>query len=142
MIPVNIKLDEGVELPKYAHDGDSGFDLVSQETVEFSSRETRLISTGIYVEIPTGYELQVRPRSGFSYKSGFRVANSPGTVDSTYRGEVKVIMQNTSLVNATIHKGDRIAQAVLSPIFQAKFNIVQELNETKRGEGGFGSSGE
>lgn len=138
---INIKLDEGVELPKYAHEGDSGFDLVSQETVEFSSRETRLISTGIYVEIPKGYEMQVRPRSGLSYKSGFRVVNSPGTIDSTYRGEVKVIMQNTSLVNAIIHKGDRIAQGIISPVYHAEFNVVQDLNETKRGEGGFGSSG-
>lgn len=138
---INIKLDEGVELPKYAHEGDSGFDLVSQETVEFSSRETRLISTGIYVEIPKGYEMQVRPRSGLSYKSGFRVVNSPGTIDSTYRGEVKVIMQNTSLVNAIIHKGDRIAQGIISPVYHAEFNVVQDLNETQRGEGGFGSSG-
>jgi len=141
MVPINIKLDEGVEVPKYAHSGDSGFDLISTETVEFLSRETKLIGTGIYVEIPWGFELQVRPRSGLSYKSGFRVANSPGTIDSTYRGEIKVILQNTSQVRATIHKGDRIAQAVLTPVYTASFNVVDSLNETKRGENGFGSTG-
>jgi dUTP pyrophosphatase len=138
------KLHPDAVVPKYATPGAAGFDLVALEDTKLNLGDTTLVKTGLSVEIPEGYELQVRPRSGTSLKTGLRVVNSPGTVDSDYRGEVCVIMQ---LVQGhwdtayTIKKGDRIAQGVICPIVQAEFEVVDELSSTDRGSGGFGSTG-
>jgi dUTP pyrophosphatase len=149
------KLHPDAILPTYATDGSSGFDLVAIETVGIPAGKTGLIRTGLSFEIPKGYELQVRPRSGVSSKTKLRVANSPGTVDSDFRGEVCVIIDNTetecndSFGNGCgchsegprwIEKGSRIAQGVICPIVKAEFQVVESLQETARGAGGFGST--
>ena len=135
------KVTEDAKLPEYAHPTDAGADVFANETVTLSGGDTVIIKTGIKVAIPIGYEIQIRPRSGLSYKTGLRVANAPGTIDSDYRGEVGVIMYNTSDENITIFKGDKIAQMVLSEVPMIKWNEVESLDETERGEGGFGSTG-
>jgi len=134
------KLDESANTPKYAHKGDSGFDLASTELYTIAPGETKLISTGLSFEIPEGYEMQVRPRSGMSAKSKFRVANSPGTVDSNFRGEVKIIAENIGHRPIFIEKGDRIAQGVICPVYEAIF-VQEEIDNSIRGTNGFGSSG-
>lgn len=134
------KTDKTASVPKYAHPGDSGFDLASIETVTLSPGETKLIGTGLSFSIPEGYEMQVRPRSGMSAKSKFRVANSPGTIDSNFTGEVKIIAENTGHRVIFIEKGDRIAQGVICPVYEAVF-VEEELGDTVRGSNGFGSSG-
>lgn len=138
------KLHPDAVMPQYAHEGDSGFDLVALEDVELLSGDTKLIKTGLSFEIPKGYELQVRPRSGMSLKTALRVANAPGTVDSSFRGEVCIII--TLLVDHKtlfyqIKKGDRIAQGVICPVVRAEFELVEELSATIRDSNGFGSSG-
>lgn len=138
-IKVN-KLNESAQIPVYAHKGDSGFDLASTESVTIVPGETKLISTGLSFGIPEGYEMQVRPRSGMSFKTKFRVANSPGTIDSNYVGEVKIIAENIGHRPIFIEKGDRIAQGVICPVYEAIF-VVEELEDTNRGSNGFGSSG-
>nr|WP_096440720.1 dUTP diphosphatase [Alteribacter populi] len=170
-IPVKVKrLHPDAKMPAYAHDGDAGFDLVAIEDTVIEPGETALIKTGLAFEIPEGFEMQVRPRSGVSLKTNLRVSNAPGTVDSNYRGEVGVIVDNiadkppekpfVSLVGGIdgkvslddggnlydegtyiIRKGDKIAQAVLNRVPQAEFIEVDKLGATDRGEGGFGSSG-
>jgi len=141
------KLHPDAVVPKYANPGDSGFDLVSTEEVFIYSGSTALIPIGLSFEIPEGYELQVRPRSGLSLNSLLRVANSPGTVDSGYRGEVKVIMTNSSSGNildsspTVVKKGQKIAQGVICPIIKAEFDLVENLEESERGANGFGSTG-
>jgi dUTP pyrophosphatase len=134
------KTDESASIPKYAHKGDSGFDLASTETVTISPGETKLISTGLSFGIPVGYEMQIRPRSGMSAKTKFRVANAPGTIDSNYTGEVKIIAENIGHRAIFIEKGDRIAQGVICPVYEAVF-VEQDLEDTNRGNNGFGSSG-
>ena len=147
-VPVKIKvLDPEAKkyLPKYQSELASGFDLHSLESFEMMPGETRIIKTGLAIQVPPGYELQVRPRSGMSAKTPFRVANSPGTVDADYTGECSVIGYNSA--NYPIHNkvrinsGDRIAQAVIVPVFQAEFEVVEELDKTARGSAGFGSTG-
>ena len=132
-------------LPKYETSGAAGMDVranLESETCHFSPGETIAVPTGLFVEIPEGYEIQVRPRSGLSLKTKLRVANSPGTIDSCFRGEVKVILTNTShLIPATIEDGDRIAQFVLCPVVRCEWDEVDELSDTDRGTGGFGSTG-
>jgi dUTP pyrophosphatase len=137
---VRIQKENGVETPKYAHKGDAGFDLKANESVTLVPGETKLIDTGLKFQIPEGYEIQIRPRSGMSAKSKFRVANSPGTIDSNYTGLVKIIAENTGHRPIFIEKGDRIAQAVLCPVYEAVF-IEEEFESTNRGTNGFGSSG-
>ena len=132
--------------PVYAHKGDSGFDFRAfiSESIDLQPGEWKAIPTGLYFEIPTGYELQVRPRSGLSFKNGVTVLNSPGTVDSGYRGEIQVILINHSKTIFTIENGDRVAQGVISPVLTseiANLNKVPSLNESERGEGKFGSTG-
>ena len=134
------KTDESAKFPKYMHKGDSGFDLASIEHITISPGEIKLIGTGLSFEIPVGFELQVRPRSGMSMKTNFRIANSPGTCDSNYRGEVKIIAENTGHRPIFIEKGDRIAQGVICPVYQAVF-VEEELEDSERGSNGFGSSG-
>ena len=136
------KLSENAIIPQYQTNGAAGFDFHAIEDMEIDPRKTALVKTGLSMEIPEGYELQVRPRSGMSLKTKMRVANSPGTIDSDYRGEICIIMENIGLLGSLpfqIKKGDRIAQGVLCPVYQAVF-IEDELNETERGEGGFGST--
>jgi dUTP pyrophosphatase len=136
------------ELPKYATDFSAGLDLMAD--IEGDDRliifpgERRLIPTGLHVAIPEGFEIQIRPRSGLSLKKGIGVLNSPGTVDSDYRGEIGVILLNTGSEAIRIANGERIAQAVLCEVPQIKWNKVEkitDLSSTERGEGGFGSTG-
>jgi len=134
------KLSEDAVIPQYAHKTDAGADVYAIEDVTLKPHETQLIKTGISVAIPVGYEIQVRPRSGLSLKTGLRVANAPGTIDSDYRGEVCVIMTNTANLSQTINKGDKIAQLVISVVPMIDWVEVDELDSTERGEGGFGST--
>ena len=128
--------------PEYKTPGAAGCDLMSSEDVVVEPGSHKVVSTGLFLEIPRGYECQVRSRSGLAANSGVFVLNSPGTIDSDYRGEVKVILFNTSKdAGFNVRKGDRIAQLVFSRVYQATFEETERLNETKRGEGGFGSTG-
>jgi len=141
-IPVNIKkLNDLAVIPQYQTSGAAGFDLHSTEEVVIMPGDTHLVSTGLAFAVPERFELQVRPRSGLSAKTKLRVANSPGTVDSDYRGEVKIILTNTGHVPSVIKVGDRVAQGVLCPVYRADFKVVDELDETSRGSGGIGSTG-
>jgi len=136
------KLHKDAQLPTYATPGSAGMDLYAcnDETITlWPGTEALLIPTGLAMELPPGYEAQIRPRSGLSLK-GLSVANSPGTVDEDFRGEVKVIMRNHGHT-FQIHKGDRIAQMVIVPVQQAVIEEVEELSDTQRGVGGFGSTG-
>ena len=171
IIEIPIELEEGLEVPKYTHIGDAGIDIRALEDYEILPGETKLVKTGIKIAIPQGYEIQVRPRSGLSLKTKMRVANSPGTIDSNYRGEVGIIIDNieppikdityepilnedgtikelnvTSILHGApchIQKGDRIAQLVLAEVPLAHFYQVENIGvfDSERGEDGFGSSG-
>jgi dUTP pyrophosphatase len=132
-----------IKLPAYATKGSSGLDIraaIDKETI-IPSGKIFLIPTNLLVEIPSGYELQVRPRSGLAVKNGIGVLNSPGTIDSDYRGEIKIILINLSDKNFVIHRGDRIAQMVLSKVYIADIVETNKLKSSKRGKGGFGHSG-
>ncbi len=129
--------------PEYATEGSSGLDLRANliDPITLQSLERRMIPTGLFLEIPFGYEAQVRPRSGLALKHGITCLNSPGTVDSDYRGEIKIILVNLSKEIHTIHHGDRIAQMVICKIEKASFQPTEQLETTVRGEGGFGHTG-
>ena len=136
------KLSQDAVIPQYQTTGAAGFDFHAIEDMEIDPRRTVLVKTGLSMEIPEGYELQVRPRSGMSLKTKMRVANSPGTIDSDYRGEICIIMENMGMLGSLpflIKKGDRIAQGVICPVVRGIF-IEDELSDTERGEGGFGST--
>lgn len=136
------KLYKDVELPEYKTSGAAAFDFESMIDIIINPNETRIIPTGLAFEIPDGYELQVRPRSGLSAKTKLRVSNSPGTIDSDYRGEVCIILDNISSEESyTINRGERIAQGVISKVEKITFEEVEDLSETERGEAGFGSTG-
>ena len=115
--------------------------LKNKETIVLKSLERTLVSTGLFIELPIGYEAQIRPRSGLAFKNGLTVLNSPGTIDADYRGEVKVILVNLSHQEFIINDGERVAQMVISKHEQAEWIEVEQLEETARGEGGFGSTG-
>lgn len=132
---------EGLALPAYATDGAAGMDVLAAEDVTLAPGARHAVATGLAVAIPQGYEIQVRPRSGLALKHGISVPNTPGTIDSDYRGELKVILINHGSDSFAIARGDRIAQLVLAPVTQAAWLEVAELDETARGEGGFGSTG-
>jgi len=132
---------EGLPLPAYATQGAAGMDVVSAEDVTIAAGARHAVATGLAVAIPHGFEIQVRPRSGLALKHGITVANAPGTIDSDYRGEVKVILINHGAEPFAIVRGDRVAQLVLAPVVVASWLPVGELDETARGEGGFGSTG-
>ena len=132
---------EGLDLPAYATEGAAGMDVVSAEEVTIPPGARHAVATGIAVAIPPGYEIQVRPRSGLALKHGITVPNTPGTIDSDYRGELKVILINHSSEPFAIARGDRVAQLVLAAVTRAGWNEVGELGETRRGAGGFGSTG-
>ena len=143
-IPVQIKRlpnGAGLPLPAYATSGAAGMDIVSAEQVTIAPGARLAVATGLAVAIPEGFELQVRPRSGLALKHGISVPNTPGTIDSDYRGELKVILINLGDEPFAIARGDRIAQLVLAPVVQAAWDEVDELDATDRGEGGFGSTG-
>ena len=131
------------DLPEYKSEGASGFDIRAclKEGITLNPGERVLIPTGLTFEIPSGFELQSRPRSGLALKQGLTVLNSPGTIDSDYRGEVKILILNTSRENTRIKNQDRISQLVLCPVFRAKFIEQDSLSKTERGGGGFGSTG-
>lgn len=149
--PVEVKViklshyDESFELPFYATEGAAGADvrasLPEKKNLVVKPGERVLVPTGLQMEIPFGYEIQVRPRSGLSLKSPLMVLNSPGTVDCDYRGEVNIIIGNFGKEDYVIEHGLRIAQLVISPVIQAKYSVANTLTDTKRGSGGFGSTG-
>lgn len=134
---------EGLELPHYASPGSAGMDLRAAiaEPVTLQPGEIGLVTTGLRLAIPAGYEAQIRPRSGLALKHGLTIPNAPGTIDSDYRGVLQVILANLGREPFTIRRGDRIAQMVIAPVSRAELRPVDQLGDTERGEGGFGSSG-
>ena len=143
-VPIRVKRlphGEGLDLPAYATAGAAGMDVVSAEDVTLAPGARHAVATGLALAIPAGYEVQVRPRSGLALKHGITVPNTPGTIDSDYRGELKVILINHGVKAFEIRRGDRVAQLVLAPVTQGAWLEVSELDETTRGEGGFGSTG-
>lgn len=135
------KISAEAVVPHYVHKGDAGMDLYAVESAELMSGERKMIGTGLKFEIPMGFELQVRPKSGLAANFGITVLNTPGTVDCGYRGEVKVILFNSSKDSYQVKKGEKIAQAVIAKVEEAEIEEVEELSETTRGGGGFGSTG-
>ena len=137
------RLSKDINLPKYETDGSSGMDLSANidSNIKIEPGETSIIPTGISVSIPKNFEIQIRPRSGLAAKNQISVLNTPGTIDADYRGEIKVILINLGKKTFLVEKGARIAQMVLSPIEKAKIREVENLEKTKRGSGGFGSTG-
>ena len=131
------------DTPHYATPGSAGMDLRANlvEPVRLKPMQRQMIPTGLFIELPDGYEAQVRPRSGLANKKGITCLNSPGTVDSDYRGEIRVILINLSNEEQVIEHGERIAQMIVSKFEKIKWELVQQLNETQRGDGGFGHTG-
>jgi dUTP pyrophosphatase len=143
-VPVKIKkLHPNAVIPKYANPGDAGFDFHAciDKPITIYPDCTEIFGTGLAMAIPEGYELQVRGRSGFAFKHSVGITHGVGTVDSGYRGEIKVVLTNHGNVPVTINPGDRIAQGILNEVPVADFEVVNELDETQRGTGGFGSTG-
>ena len=137
------RLSKEVSLPKYETNGSSGMDLAANidANINIDPGKTAIIPTGFSLSIPKGFEVQIRPRSGLAAKKKISVLNTPGTIDSDYRGEIKVILINLGQETFTVEKGLRIAQMVVCPIVQAQLKEVDDLKETERGQGGFGSTG-
>ena len=145
-IPVKIirlQDDDDLPLPSYESEGSSGMDIRAnvKEDVLLNPGEIKLIPTGFAVSVPLGYEAQIRPRSGLALKHGIGLVNSPGTIDSDYRGEVGIIMTNWGAEPFPIRRGDRIAQMIISRVYKADFVVTDNLDETSRGQGGFGHTG-
>ncbi|WAC23457.1 dUTP diphosphatase [Blastomonas sp. SL216] len=146
LLPITIRLKrlahgEGLPVPAYATSGAAGMDVVAAEELDLMPGQRHAVATGFAMAIPDGYEVQVRPRSGLALKHGITVPNTPGTIDSDYRGELKVIMINHGDAPFPIRRGDRIAQLVAAPVQRADFAEVDDLDATARGAGGFGSTG-
>lgn len=137
------RLSKNISLPKYETEGSSGMDLTANvnKIIEIQPGKSEIIPTGLALSIPKNYEIQIRPRSGLAAKNQISVLNTPGTIDEDYRGEIKVILINLGEKKFIIEKGLRIAQMVLCPVIKAELEEVDELDETKRGSGGFGSTG-
>jgi len=142
-VVVRFVAEEGASAPEYQTEGSAGADLRARldAPVVLAPGERMAIPTGLRIELPAGYEAQVRPRSGLALKRGITCLNSPGTIDSDYRGELKVILVNLGAEPATIAHGDRIAQVVIAPVSRARFVAAPSLDDTQRGSGGFGSTG-
>ena len=143
-VPIKFINNSSHKNPNYAKEGDSGFDLRANESGTLKTLERVLVPTGLFFELPKGYELQIRPRSGLAYKHGVTVLNSPGTVDTGYRGEIKVLLVNISSKTFSWEKGERIAQGVISHRISSDYGElveVMEITESERGSGGFGSTG-
>ena len=132
---------EGLPLPRYASEDAVGLDVAAAEELILEPGKRHAVATGFAIEIPRGYEVQVRPRSGLAMKHGITCLNTPGTIDSDYRGEVKVILVNLGREPFDIRRGERIAQLVPAPVLRADFVEASELSDTERGSGGFGSTG-
>jgi len=132
---------EGLPLPAYATEGSAGMDVVAAEDVTIAPGTRHAVATGLCFAIPLGYEIQVRPRSGLAFKHGITVPNTPGTIDSDYRGELKVLLINHGPEDFVIARGDRVAQLIVAPLTQGVWQEVDELDATERGAGGFGSTG-
>lgn len=145
MNTINIKCvaQEGAVIPEYKTAGAAGADICAYITdpITIPAGKYAMVPTGLFFEIPMGYEVQIRPRSGLAAKNGVTVLNTPGTIDSDYRGEIKIILINLGDKDFVINNGDRVAQMVIAPVTQGTFEIVSELSETERGTGGFGSTG-
>lgn len=143
MIPIKIINKSEHELPSYQTAASAGMDLRANngDSIMLKPLERAIIPTGIYIELPVGYEAQIRPRSGLAAKKGISLVNSPGTIDADYRGEIGVILVNLSNEPFTVEKGERIAQMVIAKHEQAEWVLVDELGESERGAGGFGSTG-
>lgn len=145
MTKINIKVvaKEEAKLPLYKTSGAAGADICAllEKPLVIECGKSAMVPTGLFFEIPQGYEVQIRPRSGLAAKNGVTVLNTPGTIDSDYRGEINVILINLGDKPFTVNSGDRIAQMLVAPVTQADFSIVSSLEETERGAGGFGSTG-
>jgi dUTP pyrophosphatase len=144
MIEIRLKRlphGEGLPLPCYASEHAAGMDVVAAESLILAPGARHAVATGFAIAIPHGFEVQVRPRSGLAFKHGISVLNTPGTIDSDYRGEVKVILANLGSEDFEVARGERIAQLVPAPVQRARFGEVEDLDETARGAGGFGSTG-
>jgi dUTP pyrophosphatase len=142
-VEIKIRNESENPLPSYATEGSAGMDIrawVAQE-ITLEPLQRILVPTGLYIELPEGYEAQIRPRSGMAVKQGITCLNTPGTIDSDYRGEIKILLVNLSDSTQVVYKGDRIAQMVIQKVERAIFRQVNELNSTSRGSGGFGSTG-
>ena len=137
------KIKKNISLPEYKTEGSSGMDLLASidKAITLAPGEKQLISTGIAVAIPKDFEIQIRPRSGLAAKNGISVLNTPGTIDSDYRGEIKIILINLSKKSFVVKSGDRIAQMILCPVAKGRLKEVKNLPKTVRGKGGFGSTG-
>lgn len=145
MIPISIHRlphGEGLPLPAYATPHAAGMDVVAAEDLDLAPGQRHAVATGFRIAIPEGYEVQVRPRSGLALKHGISVPNTPGTIDADYRGEVKILLINHGSETLPIRRGERIAQLVPAAVTQARWVEVETLDETDRGEGGFGSTGQ
>ncbi|MBI3137496.1 MAG: dUTP diphosphatase [Sphingobacteriales bacterium] len=143
VVDVKIINQSANPLPAYATDGSSGMDIRAhlESPVTLAAFERSLVPTGLFIELPAGYEAQVRPRSGLAIKQGITCLNTPGTIDADYRGEIKIILINLSREEQVIHPGDRIAQLVIQPVEKCNWIAVQALQSTGRNEGGFGHTG-
>lgn len=143
-VEVRVFNESGLDLPQYATPGSSGMDICAKIDVTVYGKCTTIVPTGLFFQIPAGFEIQIRPRSGLSLKTGIRIANSPGTIDSDYRGELCAIVWNTSEVDYIVKRGERIAQIVLCEVPRIQWTVVpsgEALESTVRGSGGFGSTG-
>lgn len=140
-LSISITLEPGAKAPAYGRPGDAGADLTSTTDAFLSPHSTVMVPTGVRVAVPEGYALFIHPRSGLAAKQGLTVLNAPGTVDAGYRGEIMVLLHNTTGDAVTVPAGTRIAQAVVQKVERIRWEIVQSLDETERGEGGFGSTG-
>ena len=142
-IPIKILMADGCNdlFPRKAHEDDAAFDLRSRVDVVIPSGKIMLVPTGVFMELPVGYEAQVRPRSGLALKHGITVLNTPGTIDAGYRGEVGVILINAGPADFTVARGDRIAQMVVQKLADVELVAAEQLSDTSRGAGGFGSTG-
>jgi len=145
---INVKIkfipqNKNLKIPKYATEGSSGADIYADilEDIIIKPSKTTLIPTGIFMEIPFGFEIQIRPRSGLALKNGITLPNTPGTIDSDYRGELKIIVHNLSKEDFILKIGERIAQMVLMPVYKINWKTVDSLDETERNHGGFGHTG-
>jgi dUTP pyrophosphatase len=143
MITLKVVNQSKHSLPEYATDHSAGLDLRANlnEAIVLKPLERTLVPTGLFIELPQGYEAQIRPRSGLAFKNGITVLNSPGTIDADYRGELKVLLVNLSNTDFTVNDGERVAQMVIAKHENIQWSVVQSLDETKRGAGGFGHTG-
>ena len=143
MIPVKIRLTPEAKIPEYKSTGSAGADIFTSmdSPVTLNPGEIRLISTGIAIELPEGYEAQIRPRSGLALNHGLTLLNTPGTIDSDYRGEIKIILANLGQKPFTVENGMRIAQMIFTKVYRGEFSIVDRISTTERNDGGFGHTG-